>query len=612
MKSFFSSFTKAALLTVFVKSFLTAYALSAVFHAPLNPSFYETKRDYVIASVYELLGTYDFKFILLLLLCFCFYRFVNSRMLSKYSSGKSSFGLASFFALCLLLGQSFHETGSWSYCFGSGINFVKFLLAFAGFCILFHALITLLFTYFDTHAFTDNREHFFTRHAFLKSFLIIFGSYSPFLLLSFPGNLCWDVIGQIEQVIGTGGYSTHHPLFHTLIVGGFVKAGQVLFHSYETGLFAYMLFQAALLAAALAATIAVLARRGARFSLQVCLLLIYCITPAYSNVASTALKDVPFCAFVIGYVICLTLLTERPELIKNIKFTLVFFLLQIGVVLFRNNGLYVVLLGGIGCFCFLFPKYGIRERILCFVSSFAGSILTAKLILFILVQVFAAAPGSKGEMLSIPFQQTARYLQVYREEISPEEQSAIEAVLGDIDLVAGSYDPNISDPVKALFHKEASSGELLHYMKAWFQGFLKHPAVYFEAFFVHIYGWFTPSVSNSIRYEAAYDVIRQGGLFPNAEKLLIFYYRFAGRFSLLGILENIGFAVWALFFLTFYQKKHRQTAAICASLPLWISLLICMASPCFFNHPRYAYPILFSLPFMYGFTLSQKQTDRKG
>lgn len=609
MKAFFSSFTKATIPSLLLKSFLTAFALSAVFYAPLNPSYYENGTDYAIASVYELLGTYDFKFLLLFAACFFFYKYLSGKAFPKKYA---SVGLSVFFSFCLLLGQSYYEIGTWHYCFGSGVNFFRFLLSLAGYSFLFHALLSLLYRFFDTRSFTTEQTHFFTRHAFGKAFLILLCAYAPFVLLSYPGNLCWDVIGQIEQVVGGSGYSTHHPLFHTLIVGGFIQAGQALFHSYEIGLFLYTLFQTVLFAAALAATIAVLAKRRAKFSLLLTLLILYCITPVYSNVTSTALKDVPFCAFVIGYVICFALLSETPKLIKNVKFTILFILLQTGVILFRNNGLYVILLGGIGCFLYLFRKLDLKGRILCFFSSFAGSILIGRLILLILVQVCSAAPGSTGEMLSIPFQQTARYLQFYKEEISAEERTAIEAVLGDVNTVAKSYNPNLSDPVKALFDKDASGGELLAYMKAWFEGFLKHPAVYAEGFLVHVYGWFTPSVSNSIRYEAAYDLIERQGLFPYADKLLIFYYRFAGRFTPLGILENVGAAVWALFILTFYQKRRRHSAGICAGLPLWVSLLICMASPCFFNHPRYAFPILFSLPFLYGFTLSHSETEQKG
>ena len=178
-------------------------------------------------------------------------------------------------------------------------------------------------------------------------------------------------------------------------------------------------------------------------------------------------------------------------------------------------------------------------------------------------------------------------------------------MLGDVNVVAEKYDPRIADPVKALFRADASVGELAGYFVAWGRGLLRHPGVYVEACLVHIYGWFDPAMSTAVRYETDYDGIRQTGLFANAEKILIFYYRFADRIALFGALQNVGMAVWALFFLDFYQRKMGSKALYrMANLPLWISLLICMASPCFINHPRYAFPILFTLPFLYGFTLS--------
>lgn len=598
------SHAKSSCLALFAKSFLTAYALCVTFHAPLKLSNYETALDYIIASIYELLGTYDLKLLFLLLLSAFFYHTCDKHSQKDERRQTSSILLAGFFALCLLLGNSYHEVKDSSYCFGSMVNFTKSALAFAGYTFFFRNLIGLAYKAFDSHDFHSDREHFFTRHAFLKTFFILLGFYMPFLILAFPGNLCWDAIGQIEQVIGGAGYSTHHPLFHTLIMGGLVKAGEDLFHAPEFGLFLYMLIQDAALAAALATTIAVLSRRRASFPLLLCILLIYCVTPIYSNMASTAVKDVPYAACTVGYIICLALLTESPARIRQPEFIIPFFIIQIFVILLRNNGQYVILLSGIACFSFFFKRYRARERVLCLLSTFGGSLLTAKLIIALLASACNATPGSIGEMLSVPFQQTAHYLQLYQAEISPRERDAIEGVLGDVATVAAKYDPDSADSVKALFHKDASVQKLIAYMQAWGQGLLKHPGSYFEAFFMHVYGWFTPSVSNSIRYEAAeYDAIRQGGVFPNAEKLLIFYYRFAGR-TLLGLLENVGASVWALFFLVFYQKRHRQYASSVTTIPLWISLLICMASPCFLGHPRYAFPILFSMPFMYGFTLT--------
>lgn len=607
MKQKFAAFAKSPYTGIFLKSFLTAYALTAVFHAPLLPSSYETGADYVIASVYELLGAYDLNFFLVLLLGLGFYSW-KPREKTQASFRSGSLPLSVFFALCLVLGQSYHQTGNASCCLGSLVNLLKSLLALSGFSLLFCRLIRICCAFLKSRCFLSEETHFFTQHAFRKAFLILTAAYLPFLLTSFPGNLCWDAIGQIEQVMGSTPYSTHHPLLHTLIMGGFIKGGS-LFHSPEAGLFLYMLFQDALLISALAATIAVLAKRGAAFRLLVCLLAVYCITPVYSNMASTAVKDVPYAAFTVGYTMALALYLEQPERLKNKKFILLFFFLQTGVILFRNNGLYVVLLSGIACFAFLSRNYRTpREKLLCLLASFGGSILTARVVLFLLVQLTCAAPGSMGEMLSIPFQQTARYLQFHIEEISPEERAGIEAVLGDAQKAASAYNPASADPVKALYRKDASLGDLTAYLRAWFRGLFTHPGPYFDAFFVHIYGWFTPSVSNAIRYETdGYETVGQGGLFPNADKLLIFYYRFANRITLLGLLENIGAAVWGLFFLTFYQKKQRHTAALRAGLPLWISLLICMASPCFFGHPRYAFPILFALPFLYGFTMTHSQ-----
>ena len=596
--------TKAACLKIFIKSFLTAYALCAVFHAPLEPGCYETSIDYAIASIYELLGTYDLKFLLVLILsAFCYF-FAAARFGEKDGGIRSSVIMAGFFALCLLLGQSYYESESSAYLLGSGTNFLKSAVAFAGYTCLFHTLTGLACLALDSHTFTGDKEHFYTRHAFSKSYLLLWASWLPFLLLAFPGNLCWDAIGQIEQVIGDTGFSTHHPLFHTLIMGGLVKAGDILFHSPETGLFAYMLLQDTMLAAALASTIAALSRRGARFSLLLVLQLLYCLTPVYSNMASTAVKDVPYAACVIVYCMGLALLLEKPERIRSRKFVISFFFIQMGVILFRNNGLYVVLLSGMAVFLFLLGKYRGRERVLCLFTAFGGSVVAARLVLALLAFACHATPGSMGEMMSLPFQQTARYLQLYQEEIGETERASIEALLGDVSTVAAKYDPASADPVKALFDRTAGPKEIGAYMKAWFQGFLKHPGTYFEAFFLHVYGWFDPAVSNSIRYEADdYDRVRQGGLFPNAEKLLIFYYRFAAR-TLPGFFENVGASVWAFVFLTFYQKRHKQRAAICAGAPLWVSLLICMASPCFFGHPRYAFPILFTVPFLYGFTLT--------
>lgn len=590
----------------FIKGFFTAYAFIAVFHTPLSIVAYETSLDFYIASIYELLGEYDLKFILLGIVFGFFYTYLKKLDRSKQCGHPL---LACFFATCMLLGNSYHEAGCWEYCFGSVVNFVKTLLSFTGYSLLFAELLKSADYFFQTGKFVENKKNFFSHKPFLKSFVILCIAYVPFLLLSYPGNLCWDVIGQIEQVIFETGYSNHHPIVHTLIVGGLVQLGETWFHSYEIGLFMYMLLQLVMFVSALSATIAFLAARKVKANVLTVLLMVYAFAPVYSNMASTAVKDVPFVSFVIGYIICFCLLVEEPQKIKSVKCISCFIFMQLGMILFRNNGIYVVGIAGVAATAFLWGKYNTKERIKSIIVFFAASVLVSKILLAIIGQILNVAPGSTGEMLSIPFQQTARYLQFYKQELTEGERAAIEAVLGDVNEVAGRYNPDISDPVKALFKKDASGSELAGYFKTWMICFFKHPAVYFEAFFQHIYGWFSPFVTNSVRYEVDYDTISQEGLFPQAQKLVLFYYRFASRFTLLSILENVGIYVWGLFFVTASGWKKKDKCSIVMTAPLWVSLLICIASPCFFLHPRYAFPIMFTLPFLVCFMISSNQRE---
>lgn len=594
-----------------LKSFFVAVAITTDFHEVLKPGMYETKIDYIIASIYELLGDYNVKFIFVWILAGVFFFCLNGKAVLKGKEKKNtSIGLALFFALALMIGKSFHETANAVYVLGSAVNFIKASGTIAGFTFLFYELIAGAFLLLENTRFCGKNQGFLGKKAFLKSFAILSIAYGFVVLISYPGTLCWDVIGQIEQLTTDIGYSAHHPLVHTFLVGGLTKLGYSLFGSYEVGLFVYMLVQMFLFVSALSATIAVLAKRGLKKEYLTALLALYCITPLYSNLVSVAIKDVPFVAFVVGYYICFVMLLEKPELIKNRKFLVIYVLLQLGVILFRNNGLVLVVLSGLGAFFYFFKKYNWKEKVLYLCTAFLISVAVSKLILFVLVSITGAKEGSSGEMLSLPFQQTARYLQLYQNEIDEEEREAIEAVLGPVEDVAAVYNPKIADDVKTLFKREATRAEIMNYMLVWGKGFFKHPVVYFDAFFAHIYGWFTPGVSNAIRYETPYTEINQQGLFPGAQKYLIFFYRFVNRIPLLGLLENVGAYVWGMFFLLFYAKRTKKKDILYANIPLLVSLLVCMASPCYISHPRYGMPIMATLPFLYGCMLTKKEESK--
>ena len=151
----------------------------------------------------------------------------------------------------------------------------------------------------------------------------------------------------------------------------------------------------------------------------------------------------------------------------------------------RKNGVYLVLPQ---CVCLLLwvTKKQILGVILLSVSIFWGQIVTD----VVLPEYLGVVKGSEREMLSIPFQQTARYLLYFSEDVTEEERAAIEAIL-PFDELAELYRPERSDNVKSRYRSTAGEG-LQEYFKAWFSMLKKHPEIYIEATLHGSYGYYYP------------------------------------------------------------------------------------------------------------------------
>ena len=101
--------------------------------------------------------------------------------------------------------------------------------------------------------------------------------------------------------------------------------------------------------------------------------------------------------------------------------------------------------------------------------------------------------GEIGEALSIPIQQTARYLREHMAEVTPEERSILEEVfLVSPEELVELYNPEVSDPVKAEFVGQPTEEQLKNYFRVWLQQLKKHPDTYIQAFLNHTYGYCYP------------------------------------------------------------------------------------------------------------------------
>lgn len=587
-------------ISVFIQAALIAFAVQREPVNALNRWEYKSVTHYLYAQATNLLGEYSFKGLLLFALAVVFVLWMRRGGFDKRYDRRL---LPVFFSFCLLTGQNYAAGGSWKGCFGDVFITAGFLAALAGYAILFRYLTALFLAGYqrivNSQWSSGWAERFFGEKCFRHVFLLLMILWAPVLLLSFPGNLCYDSLGQIEQSMGLHPYSAHHPLLHTLILGGAVRLGKLLTGSNDPGLFVYLLLQAAALAAALAGTVSRLARRGASPAVRLAVTGVYVLAPMYSNMASTVIKDIPFTAAVIWYLLLLEELDAGGIEGRKPLFWIRFILVQALVGFLRNNGIYIIVLSGLAAALVWGKAASVRKKLSLLLCMTALPLLLYSAGNGILARALSAEKGSVAEMLSIPFQQTARYLQLYREELTREEREAVERVLADVDKVAECYNPDISDPVKALYRKDTSIGGLAAYFRVWAAGLFRHPETYMDAFMIHVYGWFDPGVTNAIRYEAFSDLFECRGLFEGADKILIFLYRFAEYIPPLALLENVGVYTWLLFLLGGEAFRERKRRGILLA-PLFVSLLICMAAPCFYLHPRYAYPIMFTVPFLYG------------
>lgn len=152
--------------------------------------------------------------------------------------------------------------------------------------------------------------------------------------------------------------------------------------------------------------------------------------------------------------------------------------------LLRNNAVYE-LLPFMLLLIFCIPR-GVRKRMACAVCAV---VLIYGTVTHGLYPALGFAKGSEAEMLSIPFQQTARYVAYAGDDVTEYEREVIGSVL-DYDTLAESYSYACSDPVKSTYHGDGET--MKKYFPVWFSMGLKHPTIYIDALIGLNYGYIVP------------------------------------------------------------------------------------------------------------------------
>ena len=456
---------------------------------------------------------------------------------------------------------------------------------------------------------------FYRRHDLLCAFVLISLSCVLPLLLCYPGGLnadSWNQLGMFFQVVrpdwGMYVFTSHHPPAHTVYISCFVALGRML-GSANLGLFALMIFQALLHSAVFAYALHTMKQLGAPRYLRLLFLLVIMFSPYFVTSYAEANKDNVYSWAVLLFVIELVYMLSMGTAYWRSKRHIA--LLALGImatILFRNNGVYVIYPMVLLLLIVLYVKHGKGKKsglsprpVLCLLLP----VLAANITLSALMGYYHIEKGSIREALALPFQQTARYVLERGDEVTEEEAEAISAIL-DYENMAADYYPMESDPIKNNYNPEATTEDLINYFKVWFKQGLKHPLVYIKATLNQNYPLVYPFLEgnplaigtvNQYHLTAADTIgITDVQVMPRVNNIRDEFNQDLMYLPLSGPLCNIAVYVLVLLFLCCYAIRGKRWSFFIPALPLLLSLAIVVAAPGISGTPRYAYPIIYSLP----------------
>ncbi len=340
-------------------------------------------------------------------------------------------------------------------------------------------------------AFSSSRCFFAAYAVILAGFAIPFATY-------YPAVMAYDVIPQLDQ-IRSSGYTTHHPLIHTLMLAMSLKIGELLpwvSNADRAGLACYTILQMLVVAGAFAYVSVFLRRHGVHR--YICRLFVLCVAfyPTHGLLAVSITKDTIYGVLVMLFTVCgWELITRDAEQPMSGRWMAGYLILNVLLLLFRNNSIYAWIVWLIIATPVLCRKYGGRKtkafHRICVVHAAAA-------VLYLLLGAGMAAAVHAGnttyarEALSVPAQQIARAVAYHGGELTAEDTERLSAVWGTAQLP--EYVPAIADRSKKDIPNDVEVLKTL--AREWFSLGLRYPDEYVKAFLIKNKGmWYLGDTS---------------------------------------------------------------------------------------------------------------------
>lgn len=528
--------------------------------------------------------------------------------------------LTAFFAVVMVFGPCFEADQSWDEIM---LHPIFGMASFFCYWILFFAVSYALARRFvlGEHGETGGRAvQALDKKAYRRLFFLMWGllmlMWLPYLIGFYPGIANYDVVDQLAQFFNFKNYfyglvdnpisdevliNGHHPVFNTWMQGIFLRLG-ILLGSQNLGVFIHVAIQFAFTTAVFAWSACEMRSRGVRLWKCMLLILIFGLIPCFPLYGINLVKNSAYSVWVYISVILLVRLAKDAEAFCKDKRLMALLLLSLVMQnLDIKHGIHVIFLLAVPFFlCYRrYWKY--------FLPVFVIPVLVVQVGMnSIVMPALKITPGSDREMYGFLYQQTARYVRDYPQDVTPEEREAIDGVL-EFDKLAELYDPITSDPVKfEAYRNDQTEADRKAYFKAWFSQFKKHPGVYVEATISGCYGFFYPGLKEWYDYlEFDRGIAGPGdGFFHiyHPEQLkglkdtLTVMEDSAKSLPVIGLFFRHGAYVWLALWCAMVFAAAGKFRYFTAMMPLLGNILVCILSP-YNANTRYLLPVIYGVGF---------------
>lgn len=325
------------------------------------------------------------------------------------------------------------------------------------------------------------------RNLFLISWILIILSWFPAFLAYYPGICAYDTPAQLIQILKDF-YIEHHPIVHTLLLKGFCFLGINILGSANTGVAVFLFLQMISLGAVFALGIAMLRNFGVKWGWLLGLLVYGMFFPFHMYMSISLTKDIFFTIFILMEIFSLyKMISKYRNEFKIDKWDLIFLISTIGMILFRGNGRYALLV--LIVFSILAVLFSKRRKFFgrILINSVLGFVL-GSILLSALFYATHAGQGDKREMLSMPIQQLSRCM-IYHGGVGvlPEDDNSMngvdKALINDfiLDEAYKNYRAELSDPVKGHTNTYVVRYRPMEFLSTYFHLLGQYPGEFINA-----------------------------------------------------------------------------------------------------------------------------------